>query len=155
MKRFLSVILVMLVMVSLVACGEKEETSKNDVVSLDLPAMYSQMEAKLPEMVALDSEEIHIRYGVSPDFVSEAIVYVCKDGLRADEIWLMKAANAESMEKLEQFAQFRMQAKDEESVTYSPEQNKVVKQGKILKRGDYLALIVTPEVESVAGIFNG
>lgn len=155
MKKVLSVILVLCVLASMTACGEKEGKKEPASAALDLAAVYAQMETKLPDMVPLDSEEIHVRYGISADLVSEALVYVCMDGLRADEIWLLKASNAESMERLEQLAQFRMQAKDEESVTYSPEQNKIVKQGKILKRGDYLALIVTPEVESVAAIFNG
>lgn len=155
MKKFLSVFLVLCVMASLSACGEKEVKQEPVDTSLDLAAMYSSMEANLPEMVALNGEEIHIRYGISADLVSESFVYVCKDGLRADEIWLLKAANAESMERLEQLAQFRIQAKDEESVTYSPEQNKIVKQGKILKRGDYLALIVSPDVAALEAIFNG
>ena len=153
MKKLFGFIMIVCMLVSLVACGGGEE-KKETAVTLDLPAIYAQMEATLPEMVALSESAMLNRYGIDAASVAEAYVYVCTDGLLADEIWLIKAADADAMAKLQTLAENRMQAKDEESVTYSPEQNKIVKQGKILQRGDYLALIVSPDVDALAAIFN-
>ncbi len=153
MKRIFALILVLCTVFSLAACGGEEK--KETPVTLDLAAMYTKMEASLPEMVPLNEDAMLNRYGIRAELVSEALVYICLDGLKADEIWLLKAADDAAMTDLEKLAQSRMQAKDEESVTYSPEQNKIVKQGKILKRGDYLALIVSPDVAALEAIFNG
>jgi len=153
MKRLIALMLVLCAVLSLAACGGEEK--KETPVTLDLAAIYAKMEPSLPEMAPLNEDAMLNRYGIRSEMVSEALIYVCLDGLKADEIWLLKATDSEAMTNLEKLAQSRMQAKDEESVTYSPEQNKIVKQGKILKRGDYLALIVSPDVAALEAIFNG
>lgn len=154
MKRFGCLLLVICAVFTLAACGGDEKKDAG-AVTMDLPAVYAKMESYLPDMAQLSEDAILNRYGIKAEYCSEALVYVSMDGLLADEIWLIKAANADSLAKLETLAQNRMQAKDDESVTYSPEQNKIVKQGKILKKGDYLALIVSPDVETLTGFFNG
>lgn len=155
MKRLLSIALVLCALFTLAACGGEEEKKQETPVTLDLPGMYAQMEEHLPDMAQLSEDAMLNRYGIKAEDVAEAYVYVSVDGLIADEVWLIKAADADSLATLETLAKNRIQAKDEESVTYSPEQNKIVKQGQILKRGDYLALIVAPTVDTLVGIFNG
>ena len=56
--------------------------------------------------------------------------------------------------KLKQMAQNRLTAKDEESVTYSPEQNAVVKKAVLETYGNYLVMIVSPDVETIAAAFR-
>ena len=84
----------------------------------------------------------------------QAKVAVCFDGLRADEIWLIEAADASALEELKSLAEGRLERKGEESITYSPEQYKVVEAAQVITAGNYLAVIVSPDAQALADIFN-
>ncbi len=151
MKRIIAIVLALAALASLTACGgKKEETA----AERDLAAIYTQMEQVLPEMTQLSQKKMLDLYGIQEALCQEALVYVSSDGLLADEVWLIKAADQAALDTLKTKAENRMQAKDEESVTYSPEQNKIVKSGKIITDGLYLALLVTPDVDALVKAFG-
>ena len=70
-------------------------------------------------------------------------------GLRADEIWLIEAKDEAALEKLQALAEARIQAKDEETVSYNPEQNAVVRNAQVFTEGNYLFLLVSPDVDAL------
>jgi len=158
MKRFLLILAAAAMVFSLAACGGDETpattgAAQSAQVSMDLAQVFSDMKAKMPEMTDLGENAMLNRYGIKAEYCSEAYVAVCTDGMKADEIWLIKANDETSLQTLQTLANNRMQAKDDESVTYSPEQNKIVKQGKVVTNGLYLALIVSPEVTALEAVF--
>ena len=151
MKRFLLILAVVAMLFSLAACGGDETpattgAAQSAQVSMDLAQVFADMKAMMPEMTDLGENAMLNRYGIKSEYCSEAYVAVCTDGMKADEVWLIKANDETSLQTLQTLANNRMQAKDDESVTYSPEQNKIVKQGKVITNGLYLALIETTEV---------
>ncbi len=149
MRKIIALLLAALTLLSLGACsGNKDETAR------DLTAIYSQMETVLPEMSQLSQKKMLDMYGIRQEDCTEALVYVSSDGLLADEVWLIHAADQDALETLKAKAESRMQAKDDESVTYSPEQNKVVKDGRIIVDGLYLALLVTPDIQALVKAFG-
>ena len=74
--------------------------------------------------------------------------------MRADEIWLIKAKDAEALKNIAKLADSRIKAKADESITYSPEQYAVVQKAEIIEKGEYFALIVSPDVSSLKDIVN-
>ena len=74
--------------------------------------------------------------------------------MMAAEVWLIKASSAEALNELKAKAEKRLEYLDAESITYSPEMNKVVKKAQVIVRGDYLAMICSQNVEALAKIFN-
>jgi len=147
----------------LVACGGNNNNGNGgggdtptDPVVLDMPAVYEKLgqAAEMPEMYKVEDDMLLDLYGIRAEDVKQILVYDCVDYLRADEIWLVEAVNADAAAVIKGLAETRVQDLDTQSVTYSPEQNAVVKKAQILQQGNYIALIVSPDVEALAQAFR-
>ena len=121
-----------------------------EVNGLDLAALYDTLAASMPEMILLDENMMLNFCGIAPEDCVQAVVATCADGLRTDELWLIQAVDADALARLEELAQIRLRMKGEESITYSPEQYAVVEKAQILTDGLYLAVVVSPDVETLS-----
>lgn len=160
MKRLIVLLLAAVMLLSLGACGTKtpvetqapaaEQAAKEPA---DMEKIYESIAAQMPEMIQMDETTMLNFCGIQTDDCVQVVAAICADGLITDEIWLIEAKDAESLEKLKALAENRLQMKGEESITYSPEQYAVVQKAKILTDGMYMALIVSPDVDALAEIF--
>ena len=149
MKKFIAIVLAVLVL-CLAGCGGKDQTVK----VIDVEAVYSSMESVLPEMLPMDEAMMLNFCGIKAEQCKQVVVAVCSDGLRADEVWLIEAADETALETLKGLADGRLTRKGEESITYSPEQYEVVKKAEVITAGNYLAVLVSPDVDALVKIFN-
>ena len=81
-------------------------------------------------------------------------IAICAEGLRVDEVWLIEAKDQAALERLQTLANNRIQSKLDETVSYVPDQYPIVQQAQVLTDGLYLALFISPEVESMAAAFE-
>ena len=145
MKRIIAVLLLVAL---LAGCGS---TAKN----VNMEELYAALESVgMPEMVSLKADMMLDFYGIKAEDVKQAVVTVCSDGLRADEVWLLEAVSADAAAKLKGLAENRLKQKDAESVTYSPEQNAIVMKAFLTVEGNYVILIVSPDVEAMTAKVN-
>lgn len=154
MKKIIALVLTLVCLSLLGACGKTEQPPVTEKTR-SLTEVYAEMEKILPKMTEINQNSMLNLYGLDAQLYVEAKVTVCSDGLRADEVWLIRAKDEAALAKIKQFAENRITAKDEESITYSPEQNKIVKEGQILVDGLDLALLVSPDVAQLVNLFNG
>ena len=108
----------------------------------------------LPEMLPMDEAMMLNFCGIKAEQCKQVVVAVCSDGLRADEVWLIEAVDEGALEELKNLADGRLTRKGEESITYSPEQYEVVQAAEVITAGNYLAVIVSPDVQDLVEIFN-
>ena len=166
MKRIFALILAIMLL-TLTACGGEQPADTTATVApetegtkapiqLNIPNVYQklQQEVVLPEMLELNPGMMLDFCGINDADVKQAIVVICADSLRADEIWLVEAVDAEAAARIKGLAETRLEQKDAESVTYSPEQNAVVKQAELICIDNYIALLVSPDSKELARIFN-
>ena len=149
MKKFIAIVLAVLVL-CLAGCGGKDQT----VNVIDVEAVYSSMESVLLEMLPMVEAMMLNFCGIKAEQCKQVVVAVCSDGLRADEVWLIEAADEAALEALKGLADGRLTRKGEESITYSPEQYEVVKKAEVITAGNYLAVLVSPDVDALVKIFN-
>ena len=148
MKRLIALLLVILTL-CLAGCGGKEQA-----VEMDVQAVYESMESTLPEMLVMDEAMMLNFCGIKAEQCNQVVVAVCSDGLRADEVWLIEAKDADALEALKDLADGRLTRKGEESITYSPEQYEVVQKAEVITAGNYLVVIVSPDVQDLVEIWN-
>lgn len=146
MKRASVWILVMALLLSLTACGGAKSTAAEPV---DLNAVYEGMQDSLPEMFVMDETTMLNFLGIRAEDCRQAVAAVSNDGLRADEVWLIEAKDQQALDKLKTLAQTRLEAKADETVLYSPEQYAVVEKAELITQGMYLALLVSPDVDTL------
>ena len=151
MKKITVLLLCALMLVSLAACG-----GSGDAASLDVNEAYAKLTqaAALPEMLELDAGLMLDYCGIKEADVTAAKVLICADSLRTDEIWLVQAKDAAAADNIEKLAEKRLTKKGEESITYSPEQYAVVEKAELLRQGNFVALIVSPDVAPMADAFR-
>ena len=161
MKRIFALVVCVCLVISLCACGSKEVEKNDDkagdnaVKTVDLDKVYSDCAKVMPEMIALDSDMMLNYCGIKAEDCKKSLVYICGDSLLTDEIWLIEAINADALEMISDLADKRLEAKGEESITYSPVQYEVVQKAKIVTVGNYFALLVSPDVDELEKIVNG
>ena len=165
MKKLICLMLVLVLGLSLMACGGKSEGDNNGnggngganvPTNLNLAEIYTTITngVNIPEMMKLDADLLLDLYGIRAEYYTQAEMYLCVNSLRADEIWLLEAKDSASMETLKQLMQARLDQKDAESITYDPEQNAIVKAAQIIEAGNYLVMIVSPDAATIAGNFR-
>lgn len=149
MKKLIAFVLAAAMMLSLVACGGKADTK-----SVDLNALYESYAQYMPDMFALDEDTMMNFLGIDAADCANYAVYICGDGLRADEVWLIEAKDEAALGRLKEMADARMLAKENETISYVPDQYVIVEQGVVLTNGLYLALLVSPDVEALQAGFE-
>lgn len=80
----------------------------------------------------------------------QSVVAICADSLRADEFWLIEAADSAALERIQNLGQTRLKAKAEEAQDYSPEQYAVIQEAQQITIGNYYVLLVSPKVDALA-----
>ena len=150
MKRPITFVLAAVMLLCLAACGKEE------VKQMDMAKVYEKItqQVTMPQMLELDADLMLDYCGIYAEDVKQAVVVICSDGITADEIWLLEAKDADSAKRLMETAQKRLDKKAEEQKNYSAEQYAVVQKGILEQHGNYIALLVSPDVETMAKIFR-
>lgn len=150
MKRIISCIVLFALALSLAACGGSPKAAE----PVDLNGLYESFGQYLPEMF-LPEGDMRVNYlGIEEGDCAQIITAVSADGLAADEVWLIQAKDEAALSRLKELAENRMAIKADETVDYNPEQYKIVQKGVILTSGNYLALLVSPQVDEMQKAFN-
>jgi len=149
MKKFICMIIALCLLLGMAACGSKEQD-----VSLDVAALYEDYQQHLPEMFFPDEATLLNFLGIHAEDCVQYKVAICAEGLRADEVWLIEAKDDAALETLTNLANARIQSKLDETETYAPDQYLIVQQAVVLTQGRYLALFISPDVETLKASFE-
>lgn len=150
MKKALSLLLALSLVLSMAACGDKAE----ETVSMDVNALYESYSQYMPDMFYPDDDTMLNFLGISAEDCAQYKVAICAEGMRTDEVWLIEAKDEASLETLRQLAQTRIESKLDETVTYAPDQYVIVEKAELLVNGLYLALLISPDVDALKAGFE-
>ena len=150
-KRILPLLLA-LALVLLTACG----ASAPKEINADLNQVYAQLGEKLelPEMLLLSEKKILDYTGLDPAACSQALVAICGEGLRVDEIWLVEAADEDGAKAVQDLARARVEQICAETQDYLPDQYAVAKEARIVTVGRFVALFVSPDAAEMENLFR-
>ena len=149
MKRMITLLLALAVLAGLCACGQ--EAAAPDMQ--DRYAAINETEGA-PEMAIVPAGRYEFLYGIASEDCVQAIVAVCADSLRADEYWLIEAVDSAAADRVQALAQARLDQKAAELENYLPEQYEVVRQAQLLRQGNCVILLVSPQAETLAKLFS-
>ena len=148
MKKTISLLLAAALLLTLAACGGEEAKS------VDLNALYESYTPYLPDMFLPDPDTMMNFLGIDTADCQQYVVSICGDGMRADEVWLIEAKDADALERLTALAQTRIVAKEDETISHAPDQYAVVQKAELLTTGNYLALLISPDVDAMKAGFE-
>lgn len=148
MKKGILWALMLALLLSLTACGAPAKEPA------DLNGVYAACQEYLPDMMVLDDTTMLNFLGIHAEDCTQVIAAICAAGLQADEVWLIQAKDQDALNRLTALAQTRQTAKEDETESYLPDQYAIVKEGKILTQGLYLAYLVSPRVDDMQAAFE-
>ena len=149
MKKTITLLLILSLLLSLAACGGKEKAT-----SVDVNALYDSYSEHLPEMFYPDDTTLLNFLGIDVEDCTQYKIAICAEGMRADEVWLIEAKDETALETLTQLAQIRIASKLDETVSYAPDQYLIVQKAQVLTNGLYLALLISPDVDTLKAGFE-
>lgn len=149
------ILLVMILLLILTGCGAETaptETTAAEPVTLNMQELYNSLSTldTIPEMLPLEPDMQLNFCGIDATDCLQSVVAICADSLRADEIWLIEAADEAALERIQNLAQVRLNAKAEEAENYSPEQYAVIQEAQQITIGNYYVLLVSPKANALA-----
>lgn len=149
MKKTLLLLLAVLLLWGLCACGQE---------SIAAPDMQERFDAirqldQTPDMLVVPPEKCAILFGIDQADCAQQVVAICEDSLLADEYWLIEAVDSAAADRIETLARTRLEQKSAELESYLPEQYEVVKQARLLRQGNCVILLVSPQAEALAELF--
>ena len=150
MKKIFALILLVVMVCTLAACGGK----KNETKALDLPAVMSQF-ALSDEMLTLEIADLMNNYGIAAEDVKQFAAAVSTTGINCDEIVMIEATSAEAAGRVKTALDNRYQAKLVETENYLPDEYAIIKTCSVTVNGNYVAMIVAPNAEELVKIYNG
>lgn len=150
MKKVISLMLALALVLTMAACGGKSE----EPVSVDVNALYDSYSQYMPDMFYPDEATLLNFVGINVEDCAQYKVAICAEGMRADEVWLIEAKDQTALENLRQLAQTRIQSKLDETVSYAPDQYVVVEKAQLVENGLYLALLISPDVDALKAGFE-
>lgn len=149
-KRRGGVLAALALCLCLAGCGGK-------AAEADLHEALEEMlaEAPIAESMELTEEDMLNFYGIRADQMEDFAAVTCSMGIEADELVLVKAADEDSAQEIEALLQQRLENRKSEFRNYSPEEYEILTKGSVERDGVYVRLIVSPQSEELAAIYDG
>lgn len=149
MKQIIAMMLAVMLTIGIAGCGgfttEETEVPSN----VNLADVYSEISGTLPNMMLMDADGMMNFYGVDAALCDQYVLAICAEGLRADEVWLIEAKDDAALKELVAMAESRLTAKEDETISYTPDQYEVVKEAELYTSGRFLIFLVSPDVDTL------
>lgn len=161
MKKFLSVILVLILILGLTACTEKTPEEKPSdktpsEITIDINAVKNTIieKAELTDPLELGTEQLCELYDIDVNDVAEAVCVTTLDGTFPDEVIIIKAANGEAKSRIIEKLSAHLDDVKVQSQNYDAENYALAQECKIIETGNYLALFISAKHAQMERIFG-
>jgi len=163
MKKYIAIILLIILSLMLFACGKKAESPAPTAeptaaptaapVSSDLAATMAKFTFD-GEMMELSATDLLDFYGIETADVKQHAACIATTGIDCDEVVLVEAINADAAARVKSALDNRYQAKLNETVNYLPDENAIIKTCSVSISENYVAMIVAPNAADLVKIYN-
>lgn len=148
-KKILSVVVAAALAACLFGCGQKEAdlhgilTEMNSEGSFDAEAMQE-----------ISADDLTAFYGIETADVKQFAAEINGTGIKADEIVLIEAADADAADRVKEKLEARYESKKSETEKYLPDEYAVILKCSVDVIGNYVTMIVAPDADGLTGIFE-
>lgn len=127
---------VLLPVIMLTACSEKQEEMKEPLPSEITNAIMAEIE--IPSAVEKTKENIGAYYDVDVDAVEELSVYICGSGAYPDELAVFKMISEEQTEAAKNAVQKRLDSQIDLYTDYTPDEMYKLNGARVEVKGKYV-----------------
>lgn len=160
MRKFIGIILSIVMICALVGCGStSNENLKNDVSVNDVVTeLENNIEFNKNENFT-DAEKLKNEYYINPDDVEEFVIKQPVMNVKANELAIIKVKDESKMEEVKKGLEKRGEDLDNKWKQYLPDQYKIVQDRRFVNIGNYAIFVVDEEadkiIDSIKNILKG
>lgn len=150
MKRCLTAVLALILMLSLAACSQQ---AKN----VDLKAVMTDIDKNVggvSDMLTLDASTLMQYYGIDAADCKQYVVRVNDSGIKAQELAMLEGKDSASTARIKEKVQARLDSFSNQYNGYLPEEYDIVKKSSVKVSGNYVSLFVSPDADKMISIYN-
>ena len=127
------------------------ETPREETV---LDRIYSRIDTLEPEVQMMELDGRNLSYlGLQPEEFRDGRFYVCSNGLKADEIWLVEMEDETAAQAMLSRARERIQLRAATFDKYLPEESALARRGIALARGRFVGLVISGSADQMKDVF--
>ena len=150
MKKLICVLLAVMLLMMLTACG-KEKTKTPP----DMNDVFHSMKPYLPEDAEpFGAEYVFDAYGVKPEDCEQQVVLSYYDGAETAEIWLIEAVSKDALQTVHQMADARIDAMCDQFQSYDPAALILAEDAELFTEGNCLVLIISDNAQQLLDIYH-
>lgn len=153
MKKYISLILAAAMTLSLTACSGGGQSGQSGDFSVQTAMEDLLAQAPVDDPLTLTEPDMLDFYGISAEQMQEFAAVTCANGISAQEIVLVKAADEEAADAVAEKLQNRLDALAAQMEDYLPDQYDVIRACQVQEDGGYVAMIVHPEHEALEALY--
>lgn len=150
MKKFLSLILVLTLILGLTACTEKTPEEKPSdktpgEITIDINAVKNTIVEKteLADPLELGAEQLCELYDIDVNDIAEAVCVTTLDGTFPDEVIIIEAASNEAKSRITEKLSAHLDDVKVQSQNYDAENYALAQECKIIEKGNFIALFIS------------
>ncbi|MDE6209260.1 MAG: DUF4358 domain-containing protein [Lachnospiraceae bacterium] len=157
-KISLVVFLMVIGILSLTACGDKEE-SEGKYTSKEIYDKVSASITDMPEMTVVDNttdegkDSFTYVTDLEQDKIKDFVFAYSKDG-KADEVVVIQLKNSEDLKKVQADLEERLETRRNTFSIYDAEEGSKFQGATVVKNGNYLMLIIGNQAQNGKYAFN-
>ena len=152
MKKLICVLMALMVLLGMSACGGQSE---DNAVAPDMQSVFSSMAAHLPaDAMAFDSDYVFNAYGVKAEDCKQQVVISYYDGSVTAEIWLIEAVSKDALQAVETLAKSRLESMQEQFQSYDPKAYELTQEAQLFTKGNCLVFVVAENADQLVSIYN-
>ena len=152
MKRLMSLLLVIMLMVSLTACGGNDSAN---AVAPNMQTVFEAMSANLPDdAMAFDADYVFNAYGVKAEDCKQQVVVSYYDGAVTAEIWLIEAVSQDALNAIKALAQSRLESMQEQFQSYDPKAYALTQDAQLFTEGNCLVFVVSENADALVSVYK-
>ncbi len=155
MKRFLSFALAVVMALGLTACSGGAQTTAS--ADFSVQAVLDEMLTKvtIDDPLTLTDVDMLDFFGIKSEHMAEFAAVTCSNGISAQEIVLVKAADKDAAAVVAEKLTNRLNARAAEAENYLPDQYAIITECSVLTNDLYIALIIHPEHDALEELYSG
>ena len=153
MKKMIAMALAFVMALSVTACSQEQKTEYTDFeVQSALQDMLDQVD--VDDALTLSESDMLDFFGIKAENMTDFAAVTCANGISAQEIVLVKAADEDNAQIVEEKLNNRLNSRAAEAENYLPDEYAIIQECKVQRHGVYVAMIIHPEHEKLEALYT-
>ncbi len=152
MKKIISLLIAVILVMSLAACGSGD----SNVKTVDLSQIKTDMLTQLAIADAGDisADDLLDLYGIAAEDVKTCACYVTMGGVFPEEVVMVEATSSDALKRIEEKMNTRIESVKVQAQNYDAENYAIAQKSQVQKQGNYIAMFLSPNYDALVRIFN-